>query len=132
MSPHIFAKRHHSLEAVEHCGADMRHDVILGDATILIASPNHVTPHHFNWDCSFLAQITGNKKLHVFNGTDRTLLTQIELERFCAGDINGAVYQPARKRTRLFTSSAPGTVRTSRTARRTGCKMATTSRSHSA
>jgi hypothetical protein len=85
-------------EAVKLCGAIMHDDVILGNATILIASPNRVTPYHFDWDCNFLAQIRGNKKLHVFNGTDRTLLTQVELERFCAGDINSAIYQPAREK----------------------------------
>ena len=85
-------------EAVKLCGAIMHDDVILGNATILIASPNRVTPYHFDWDCNFLAQIRGNKKLHVFNDTDRTLLTQVELERFCAGDINSALYQPAREK----------------------------------
>jgi hypothetical protein len=95
-------------EAVEHCRAAMRHDVILGDATILIASPNRVTPYNLNWDCNFLAQITGNKKLHVFNGTDRTLLTQIELEHFCAGDINSATYQPAREKDAAVYDLGPG------------------------
>ena len=88
-------------EAVKLCGAIMHDDVILGNATILIASPNRVTPYHFDWDCNFLAQIRGNKKLHVFNDTDRTLLTQVELERFCAGDINsgrGGLRAPSRGR----------------------------------
>ena len=110
----------------------MHDDVILGNATILIASPNRVTPYHFDWDCNFLAQIRGNKKLHVFNDTDRTLLTQVELERFCAGDINSGIYQPAREKDAAVSSSKPGTACTSRTARRTGRKMATTSRWRSA
>ncbi|MGH6812923.1 MAG: hypothetical protein ACREDM_11480 [Methylocella sp.] len=95
-------------EAVELCGARMRNDVILGNATILIASPNRVTPYHFDGDCNFLAQITGNKKLHVFNGTDRTLLTQIELERFCAGDINSARYRPDREKDAAVYDLGPG------------------------
>ena len=95
-------------EAVERCGSGMRHDVILGNATILIASPNRVTPYHLDWDCNFLAQITGNKKLHVFNGADRTLLTQAELERFCAGDINSAIYQPAREKDSAVYDLGPG------------------------
>jgi hypothetical protein len=95
-------------EAVEFCGASMRHDVILGNVTILIASPNRVTPYHFDWNCNFRAQITGNKKVHVFNGTDRTLLTQVELERFCAGDINSAIYQPAREKDAVVYDLVPG------------------------
>jgi hypothetical protein len=85
-------------EAVELCGAQMRADVILGNATILIASPNRVTPYHIDWDCNFLMQIAGNKALHVFNGADRTLLTLAELEGFCSGNINSARYQFARER----------------------------------
>ena len=85
-------------EAVELCGDQLRDDVILGNATILIASPNRVTPYHIDWDCNFLMQIAGDKKLHVFNGADRTLLTEAELEGFCSGNINSAIYQPAREK----------------------------------
>jgi len=52
-------------EAVELSGEQLRDDVILGNATILIASPNRVTPYHIDWDCNFLMQIAGDKKLHV-------------------------------------------------------------------
>jgi hypothetical protein len=95
-------------EAMKHCGTGMRYDVIRGDATILIASPNRVIPYHFDWNCTFLMQITGNEKLHVFNGMDRTLLTQMELERFCAGDINSAIYQPAREKDAAVYGLEPG------------------------
>jgi hypothetical protein len=48
-------------------------------------------------------QIAGDKKLHVFNGADRTLLTVAELEGFCSGNIIAPYTSRRGKRMRRFT-----------------------------
>ncbi len=62
--------------------------------SIIITSPNRITPYHFDEDCNYLLQIHGSKTIRVFNGSDRTVVTPKELERFYSGDINAAQYRP--------------------------------------
>jgi hypothetical protein len=81
----------------ELMGARMRDDVIVGRATILIASPRRITAYHIDADTNFLFQIAGDKIFRVFDQTDRTLVTDDELENFYAGDANGAVFKDARE-----------------------------------
>jgi len=82
---------------VELSGDQMRQDVIVGRATILIASPHRVTTYHMDADTNFLFQIAGDKSFSVFDQTDRALVTEDELERYHAGDANGAVFKPDRQ-----------------------------------
>lgn len=63
--------------------------------SIILTSPNRVTPYHFDADCNYLLQIHGTKTLYVFNGADRAVVTSEELERFYLGDMNAAQYKPA-------------------------------------
>jgi hypothetical protein len=75
----------------------MSEDVIVGRATILIASPHRVTTYHMDADTNFLFQIAGDKSFSVFDQTDRTLVPEDELDRYHAGDANGAVFKPDRQ-----------------------------------
>ncbi len=82
---------------VELAGVRMRDDVIVGRATILVASPRRITAYHIDADTNFLFQIAGDKIFRVFDQTDRTLVTDNELENFYAGDANGAVFKDTRQ-----------------------------------
>jgi hypothetical protein len=62
-------------------------------ATIIIASPDAVTPYHFDHDCNFLFQIHGEKDVHLFNQYDRSVLTEEEIERYYLGDLSSADYR---------------------------------------
>jgi hypothetical protein len=62
--------------------------------SIILTSPNRITPYHFDADCNYLLQIHGSKTIHVFDGSDRSVVTSQELERFYRGDINAAQYKP--------------------------------------
>lgn len=62
--------------------------------SIILTSPNRITPYHFDADCNYLLQIHGSKTIHVFDGSDRSVVTPQELERFYLGDINAAQYKP--------------------------------------
>jgi len=63
--------------------------------SVIITSPNQITPYHMDADCNYLLQISGAKTLYVFNGADRNVVTAEELERFYSGQINAAQYREA-------------------------------------
>ncbi|TLU70853.1 hypothetical protein [Lichenicoccus roseus] len=84
-------------EVVERSGQQMRDDVVVGEALVLIASPNRITSYHIDAEANYLVQLVGDKTLNVFDPSDRSLVTHEELERFHDGDYNGAVYKPERQ-----------------------------------
>jgi hypothetical protein len=84
-------------QMVELSGERMREDVIVGRATILIASPWRITSYHIDADTNFLFQIAGDKTFSVFDQADHTLVTDNELENYHGGDANGAVFKSERQ-----------------------------------
>ncbi|MFO0944618.1 MAG: cupin-like domain-containing protein [Planctomycetota bacterium] len=52
---------------------------------IFVSSPGSVTPYHIDPEYNFLLQVRGRKKVYLFDGRDRTLLTEREIEAFHAG-----------------------------------------------
>ncbi len=92
-------------------GPALGRDIIIGRATLLIASPQRLTSYHIDSDTNFLFQLQGNKKFSVFDQTDRTLLTDQELERYYAGDLNGAQFNESRQKdARVYDLSAGAAV----------------------
>jgi hypothetical protein len=53
-----------------------------GQAFIFITSPGSVTPLHVDPEHNFLLQIRGSKTVHLYDGTDRELVTERQLEHF--------------------------------------------------
>jgi hypothetical protein len=82
---------------VDLVGPALRDDLICGRATILVASPRRITAYHIDSDVNFLMQVAGSKAFSVYNHQDETLITKEELERYFAGDPNGAVYKEERR-----------------------------------
>jgi hypothetical protein len=82
-------------QIVEFCGPEMRADVQVGEVLILVSSPNRVTSYHIDAETNYLVQVTGNKTAHVFPHDQPAVVSDMELERFHAGDFNGAVYKEA-------------------------------------
>jgi hypothetical protein len=82
---------------IELSGERMRGDVTIGEVLILVSSPGRVTPYHMDSETNFLLQITGDKWFHVFDHTDRSLVTEREREDFFAISRNCAVYRPERQ-----------------------------------
>ena len=41
---------------------------------IFVSSPGSVTPYHIDPERNFLLQVRGNKTMHMFDGSDRSLL----------------------------------------------------------
>ncbi|MGH6822309.1 MAG: hypothetical protein ACRECP_03970 [Methylocella sp.] len=77
-------------------GEQMRQDVVVGETSILISSPNRLTPYHMDDDCNFLMQVVGNKTLWVYDQNDRTLVSHEEREQYHRGNQNSIVYEESR------------------------------------
>jgi mannose-6-phosphate isomerase-like protein (cupin superfamily) len=82
---------------IELSGEHMRSDVTIGEVLILVSSPGRITPYHMDSETNFLLQVTGDKWFHIFDHTDRTLVTEREREDFFAISRNCAVYRPERQ-----------------------------------
>jgi hypothetical protein len=95
-------------QIVSIVGTRFREDYLVGRATLLIASPGRITSYHMDGDTNFLFQIRGHKVLHVFDHTDRTLLTAVELGQFFDGNINAARYRPHRQKDAISYELQPG------------------------
>jgi hypothetical protein len=52
---------------------------------IFISSADSVTPFHMDDECNFLLQIRGKKFMNVFDSNDRSLVSEMQLERFSLG-----------------------------------------------
>ena len=82
---------------VDFVGAKFRDDVILGEAMILVASPNRITPYHFDAELNFLLQIKGDKTLNVFDHTRAKQVSDEELEGYFSGHPSSAKYSQHRQ-----------------------------------
>jgi hypothetical protein len=82
---------------IELSGERMRLDVTIGEVLILVSSPGRVTPYHMDSETNFLLQVAGDKWFHIFDHSDRTLVTEREREDFFAVSRNCAVYRSERQ-----------------------------------
>ena len=76
-------------------GRDMARDTHSHIMSIIVTSPGKVTPYHIDGEANYLFQIRGSKVIYVFDGSDRSILPDGELEGFWAGDLNAARYREA-------------------------------------
>jgi hypothetical protein len=79
---------------IQLVGPEMADDVLVGRANILIASPRRITAFHIDSDVNYLLQVAGDKTFAVFDQTDRTLVTDEELEQYFNGDESAAIFKP--------------------------------------
>jgi hypothetical protein len=71
----------------------LKQQITWATLTVFLASPRIVTPYHMDHESNFLFQIRGEKDLSLFDQTDRTLLSEDEIEQFYAGDFEAARYR---------------------------------------
>jgi hypothetical protein len=64
-----------------------------GLMTIIITSPNRITPYHIDGEANLLMQMSGSKSVYIFDGNDREVLPAKELESFWSGDIHAPQYR---------------------------------------
>lgn len=72
------------------------------ESFVFVSSPGSITPYHIDPEHNFLLQIRGTKTVHLFDGSDRSLLSEEELEGFYSGAGRNLKWRPelqARART---------------------------------
>jgi hypothetical protein len=88
---------------IESQGHSYARGICHREAFIFVSSPGSVTPYHMDPECNFLMQIGGTKQVNLFNGEDRSLLSEGELERFYDGAHRNLVFKDAyQKRAHVF------------------------------
>ncbi len=76
---------------------------------IFVSSPKAVTPYHMDLEYNFLLQIHGDKTANLFDGADRTLLSEEEIERqYQPGKHRNLVFQDAYQQKAQVYSLKPG------------------------
>ncbi len=76
--------------------------------TIILASPNRITPYHMDDAHNFLMQVQGSKAFYVFDGTKKDILSDREREAFWGGNSNAALLTEARQRQGVVYNLVPG------------------------
>ena len=70
---------------------------------IFISSPNSITPYHLDPEYNFLLQIRGRKAISIFDPTDRSIISEEELENYYYGSHRNLEYlQELQSRASVF------------------------------
>jgi hypothetical protein len=75
---------------------------------IFVSSPGSVTPYHIDPEHNFLLQIRGTKTVSLFDGDDRGLLSERELEAFYARGHRNLAFQDTNQAMAHAFELAPG------------------------
>jgi hypothetical protein len=67
-------------------GEPIREQITWKDAYIFLASPHAVTPFHIDHESTFLFQIHGRRTANIWDQSDRSIITDKELESYYLGD----------------------------------------------
>ncbi len=84
---------HACLAAVEALDHPAGRGITLREGFVFVSSPGAVTPYHMDPELNFLLQVHGSKQMSVFPGSDRELLSEIELEHFYSGAHRNMVFK---------------------------------------
>jgi len=106
--PEYRALLHRCLAEVAGHSEPLRPGMSLAQGFIFISSPGSVTPYHFDPEHNFLLQIRGSKRIHLFDGRDRSIVSEEELEQFYCGAHRNLVYRKNCERTGRTFDLSPG------------------------
>lgn len=95
-------------EVQELGGISLAKEAKTHQSILFITSPHRITNYHIDCECSLLLQIYGKKTIHIFDQTDREVLTELELERFWTVDTNAAIYKEALQHRAMSYLLEPG------------------------
>jgi hypothetical protein len=90
--PEYGALLHDCLAEISRHSELLRPGMCLAQGFIFISSPGSVTPYHMDPEHNFLLQIRGSKRIHLFDGHDRSILAEEELEQFYRGGDRNLAY----------------------------------------
>ena len=75
-------------------GLNLKKVMKLKEAILFITSPKRIATYHIDRECSLLLQIRGTKRAYVFDGNDREVITEEEIEKFWSSDHNAPRHKP--------------------------------------
>ena len=78
-------------------GMPLRQEITWGEVGVFIGSPNSVTHYHIDSETNFLFQIHGHKQAHLYDQSDRSVISDEEIEQFFYGELNAATLRPDAK-----------------------------------
>lgn len=99
---------HCCLGEIEAQGHPYARGICRREGFIFISSPGSVTPYHMDPECNFLLQVRGQKQISIFDGEDRSLLSEEELERMYAGAHRNLVFKDEYQRKAAVFQLHPG------------------------
>ncbi|MBS0519037.1 MAG: cupin-like domain-containing protein [Proteobacteria bacterium] len=88
-------------------GPDMARMLQNPEMLVIINSPNRITPLHFDAEINFLIQVAGNKSVWVCDPTDRSVVSERDLERYYSYSDFGT-YRPIAEEKAVRYTLAPG------------------------
>jgi hypothetical protein len=89
-------------------GVNLQKEITWLEGYIFIASPESVTPHHIDHEANFLLQVHGEKNLNVCDPSDRSVLTEEEIERYYIGELSAAAYKETSQQKAFVFPLMPG------------------------
>jgi hypothetical protein len=75
---------------------------------IFISSPDSITPFHMDPEYNFLLQVRGKKQISIWDSRDRSVLSEITLERFFADEENQITFKEEYQQKASFFELTPG------------------------
>ena len=81
-------------EVFQLTGREMERTIKYSEVILFVTSPHRLTTYHIDRECNFVAQIRGEKTIHIFHRDDKDVLPEAEIERFWSVDTNSACYKP--------------------------------------
>jgi hypothetical protein len=69
-------------------------NILNPEMLVIVSSPNRVTPFHFDAEINFLVQVRGSKEVWICDPTDRSILSEKDLEDYYSGNMGAGQYKP--------------------------------------
>ncbi|HYV36017.1 MAG TPA: cupin-like domain-containing protein [Gemmataceae bacterium] len=99
---------HHCLAEVGVHSELLRPGMELMQGFIFISSAGSVTPYHMDPEHNFLLQVRGSKTVSLFDGRDRSIVAETDLERFYGGSHRNMAFQEEWQRKAWVYDLQPG------------------------
>ena len=95
-------------EFVANIGAFLQADLMKTRCALVITSPRRMVGYHIDSHAKLLLQLRGERTVSVYDGSDRTVMPDSELEAFYGGDAQGARYKEDQQGTPRLITFRPG------------------------
>lgn len=108
LDPDYRALLHDCIAEIEALGHPCTNRIHSREGYVFLSAPNMVTPYHMDPEINFLLQIRGRKSFHVLPGSDRSILSEEDIERFYSGLHKSLPFREEMKCRAVEFDMAPG------------------------